>query len=134
MCNIETNGHILDAGTGMMNNSGEICEDSVNRSYRAGVFLNIHPRALTTVVVGGREFRLPYVVDGYCPHFDRYWELWCEQYGLSVNFAQLDIVDGEHLEAILLRCFENYKHILTPGHCGWLDSVVFDIEVVEGLR
>ena len=70
----------------MMNNSGEICEDSVNRSYRASVFLNIHPRALTTVVVGRREFRLPYVVDGYCPHFDRYWDLWCEQYGIESRY------------------------------------------------
>ena len=128
------NRHILD--TGMMNNSGEICQDSVNRtrSYRASVFLNIHPRALTTVVVGGREFRLPYVVDGYCADFDRYWDLWCEQYGASVDFAQLDIVDGGHLETILIECFEKYKYILTPGNCVWLDSVVFDIEIVEGLR
>ena len=90
--------------------------------YRAGVFLNLKPDAVTDVHVEGRIFTLPYVVQGYCADFDSYWDLWCSQYGLSVSFRELDIVDGQHLELILLECFKKYEHILDPGSCPWLDS------------
>ena len=67
---------------------------------------------VTRVVVQGRAFVLPYMVSKYCPNFDSYWDSWCEQHGLLVSFKDLDIVDGQHLEAIVSKLFNKYRHVL----------------------
>ena len=86
------------------------------------MFTSIKPDAKCTVSVKNIPYTIPYIVQGLCMNFDTYWNLWCSQFGLLVDFRELDIVDGGHLEEILTEAYKNYKTILEPGNCEWLDT------------
>ena len=77
------------------------------RRYHASVLAHNDP-PLVEVLINSTFQKIPYIVEGYCENFDSYWDMWCDQHGPVVNLRDLDILDGEHLETVLLECYNFY--------------------------